>query len=91
MTEDNDFAENSSAAEGLHPSSDTGATESAAKFEQAAAFAAKARVGPMGEFSYFLQRTRKYWLLPVIVSLLLTGLVIVGGSSVVAPLIYALF
>ena len=43
----------------------------AAKFEQAAERAAKARTGPVGEFTYFLQRTQKYWLLPVIVALLL--------------------
>jgi hypothetical protein len=64
---------------------------SAAEFERAAERAAKARTGPVGEFAYFLARTRKYWLVPVIVALLLTGLVVGGGGSTVAPLIYALF
>ena len=63
----------------------------AAEFEQAAERAAKARTGPVGEFAYFIGRTRKYWLVPVIVALFLTGLIAVGGGSVVAPLIYALF
>lgn len=61
------------------------------EFERAAERAAKARTGPVAEFAYFLRRTRNYWLVPVIVALLLTGLVVVGGSSAFAPLIYALF
>jgi hypothetical protein len=48
-------------------------------------------MGPVGEIAYFLRRTRKYWLVPVIVALLMTGLVVVGGGSAFAPLIYALF
>jgi hypothetical protein len=76
----------------LDSGGNTDAAEPAsAAFEQAAARAARRRTGPVGEFAYFLRRTRKYWLVPVIVSLLLTGLFAVGGGSVVAPLIYALF
>ena len=60
------------------------------EFEREAERAAKARTGPVGEFVYLLRRTRKYWLVPVIVSLLVTSLIVVGGGSVVAPLIYAL-
>jgi len=67
------------------------AKPAATEFERAAARAARARTGPVGEFAYFLARTRKYWLVPVIVALLLTGLIVVGGGSVVAPLLYALF
>ena len=75
--------------------SDSGAgqqpTGRAAIFEREAQRAAEARTGPVGEFAYFLRRTRKYWMIPLIVALLVTSLVVVGGSSVVAPLIYALF
>jgi hypothetical protein len=45
----------------------------------------------VAEFSYFLGRTRKYWLVPVIVALLVASMVVVVGGSAVAPLIYALF
>jgi hypothetical protein len=45
----------------------------------------------VGELAGFLGATRKYWLLPlVIVLLLLVGLVILGGTAA-APFIYTLF
>ena len=61
------------------------------EFEQQAQRAAKASSGPVAEFAYFLGRTRKYWLVPVIVALLVTSMVMMVGGSTVAPLIYALF
>ncbi len=61
------------------------------EFERQAQRAAKASTGPLAEFTYFLRRTRKYWLVPVIVALLITSMVVVVGGSAVAPLIYALF
>ncbi len=60
-------------------------------FEKQAERAAKASSGPVAEFTYFLGRTRKYWLVPVIVALLVASMVVVVGGSAVAPLIYALF
>lgn len=40
----------------------------------------------------FLKARRKFWLVPVILALLLIGvLVVIGGSSAVAPFIYTLF
>ncbi len=63
----------------------------AGEFERQAQRAAKASSGPVAEFAYFLGRTRKYWLVPVIVALLITSMVVVVGGSAVAPLIYALF
>jgi hypothetical protein len=40
----------------------------------------------------FMKERKKFWMLPVILILLILGLVIVfGGSSVLAPFIYALF
>jgi hypothetical protein len=40
----------------------------------------------------FVRGRKKYWLAPVIIVLLLMGLLVVlGGSSAVAPFIYTLF
>jgi hypothetical protein len=40
----------------------------------------------------FIRERKKLWLAPIIIVLLLLGLLIVfGGSSAVAPFIYALF
>jgi len=49
------------------------------------------RQGLVREFAYFLRHNKKWWLTPIIVSLLLiAGLVILGGTAV-APFIYTLF
>jgi hypothetical protein len=60
-------------------------------FEREAARAAGRSGGPLGEFRYFLARTRKWWMAPIIVALLLIGTLLVMSTSAVAPLIYALF
>lgn len=40
----------------------------------------------------FLKERKKFWLAPVIVVLLLLGiLIVIGGSSALAPFIYTLF
>lgn len=40
----------------------------------------------------FLKTRKKFWLLPLIIILVVLGaLLILGGSSAVAPLIYTLF
>jgi hypothetical protein len=40
----------------------------------------------------FLGERKKFWLAPIILVLLLLGvLIVIGGSSVVAPFIYTLF
>jgi len=40
----------------------------------------------------FLRERKKYWLAPVIVFILLLGiLIVIGGSSAIAPFIYTLF
>lgn len=40
----------------------------------------------------FLKERKKYWLLPLIVSLVLVGaLIILSQASVIAPFIYTLF
>jgi competence protein ComGC len=40
----------------------------------------------------FLKHRKKFWLTPIIIVLLLVGvLLVLGGSSVIAPFIYTLF
>jgi hypothetical protein len=49
------------------------------------------RSGPLAEFSYFLRRSRKWWMTPIIAMLLLVGALLVMAGTAVGPLIYALF
>lgn len=40
----------------------------------------------------FMKERKKYWLIPIIVVLFLLGvLIVIGGSSAVAPFIYSIF
>jgi hypothetical protein len=56
-----------------------------------AAEAAKERTGIVAEFWHFLRDNKKWWLAPIVVSvLLLGGLVLLGGTAA-APFIYTLF
>ena len=44
------------------------------------------------EFAQFLGQRKKYWLVPLIITLLLFGgLLVLAEGSVVAPFIYTLF
>jgi len=44
------------------------------------------------EFWFFLRERKKFWLLPIIVSLALVGsLLVLAQGSAVAPFIYTLF
>ena len=47
--------------------------------------------GILREMIGLLRYTRKWWLLPIIVGLLLAGVVIVLGGTAIAPVIYTLF
>ena len=49
------------------------------------------RNGPLAEFAYFLRRSRKWWMTPIIAMLLLVGALLVMAGTAVGPLIYALF
>ena len=49
------------------------------------------RSGPLSEFAYFLRRSRKWWMTPIIALLLLVGALLVMAGTAVGPLIYALF
>ncbi len=63
----------------------------AAEFEQQAQRVANTSAGPLGEFWYFLVRTRKWWMVPILLSLLAAGALIVASGTALAPLIYTLF
>jgi len=57
-------------------------------------FVAKAggsRSGLAGEFVDFLKDNKKWWLGPIIVSILGLGLLVILGGSAAAPFIYTLF
>lgn len=47
--------------------------------------------GPIGEFWYFIKRTRNWWLAPIILFLLMVGGLLFLSGTAIAPLIYTLF
>jgi hypothetical protein len=47
--------------------------------------------GFVSEFRYLLARNRKYWMIPVIISLVMMGGFLILAGTTAAPLIYALF
>lgn len=57
-------------------------------------FVAKAdgkRSGLAGEFVDFLKENKKWWLAPIIVSIVGLGLLVMLGGTAAAPFIYTLF
>jgi Family of unknown function (DUF5989) len=58
-------------------------------------FENEARVAPRGgvlaELWHLLSHTKKWWLLPLIVTLLVIGGLVLLSSTAVAPFIYTLF
>ena len=61
----------------------------ASKFEQAAK--TERRRGAFGEFWYFLSQTKKWWLLPIVIVLLVFGVLMALSGTAAAPFIYTLF
>lgn len=61
------------------------------EFEKQARRAAKSSGGPIGESWYLIVRTRKWWLVPVILALLGVGGFLILGGTAAAPLIYTVF
>lgn len=53
--------------------------------------ASRGRSGLVGEFVAFLMDNKKWWLAPIIVSIIGLGLLVVLGGSAAAPFIYTLF
>ncbi len=47
--------------------------------------------GPVGELWYFLGRSKKWWLLPILVVILGFGLLVFLSGTAAAPFIYTLF
>ncbi len=47
--------------------------------------------GLVSEFWGFLKDNKKWWLAPIIVSVLLLGMLVILGGSAAAPFIYTLF
>lgn len=44
-----------------------------------------------GELWYFLRTSKKWWMLPLIISFLVMGVVLVLAKTAAAPFIYTLF
>ncbi len=61
---------------------------SKATFEQAAQEQSR---GVVGEFIDFLKTSKKWWLTPIIVVLLLVGVLVLLSGTAAAPFIYTLF
>jgi hypothetical protein len=51
----------------------------------------KKQSGLMSELFYMLMHNKKWWLTPILLSLILFGLLIILGGSSYAPFIYTLF
>ncbi len=49
------------------------------------------RTGLGGEFVDFLKDNKKWWLAPIIISILGLGLLVMLGGTAAAPFIYTLF
>jgi len=49
------------------------------------------RIGLIAEFAGFLADNKKWWLLPIIITVLILGALVILGGSGAAPFIYTLF
>lgn len=57
-------------------------------------FGSQAQSGQHGflrEFLYFLTHNKRWWLAPILIVLFLVGMLLILGSTGMAPLIYTLF
>jgi hypothetical protein len=52
--------------------------------------AGRPRQSTVGELWHFLRHNKKWWLAPIVVMLLLVGVLVILGGTVLAPLIYPL-
>jgi hypothetical protein len=51
-----------------------------------------AKIQVLGEFWAFLRYNKKYWIAPIVIFLILTGLILVlAQATPIAPFIYTLF
>jgi hypothetical protein len=58
------------------------------EFEKAAS---EDRTGIVSEFIGFMAENKKWWLAPILITVLLLGLLVVLGGTGAAPFIYTLF
>ena len=65
--------------------------EQGAKDDFAAQASEEGRTSLVGEFIEFLGQNKKWWLAPIIVSMLLLGALVLLGGTAAAPFIYTLF
>ncbi len=61
------------------------------KKDDFSAQAKEGRISLVREFADFLKENKKWWLLPIIVSVLGLGVLVMLGGSAAAPFIYTLF
>ena len=52
---------------------------------------AASNTGFWSEFWYFLKTSKKWWMLPLIISFMALGILMVLAKTAVAPFIYTLF
>ena len=65
--------------------------DNADRAEDFLAQAGQARGGLASEFVDFLKDNKKWWLAPIIISILGLGLLVMLGGTAAAPFIYTLF
>ena len=61
------------------------------KDDFAAQAAEQQRTSLVGEFVEFLSENKKWWLAPILISVLLLGALVLLGGTAAAPFIYTLF
>ncbi|MEE2674254.1 MAG: DUF5989 family protein [Myxococcota bacterium] len=61
------------------------------KDDFAAQAAEEGRTSLVGEFVEFLRENKKWWLAPILISVLLLGTLVLLGGTAAAPFIYTLF
>jgi len=59
------------------------------KFEDASKTGTQ--MGVVGEFWYFLRHSKKWWLMPIVLTLMVFGVLVFLSSTGAAPFIYTLF
>lgn len=65
--------------------------EEGAKNDFAAQAAEEGRTSLIAEFVEFLGQNKKWWLAPIVISILLLGALVMLGGTAAAPFIYTLF
>jgi hypothetical protein len=53
--------------------------------------ASGSRTTLIAEFFAFLRANKKWWIAPIVISILLLGLLVILGGTAAAPFIYTLF